>query len=405
MILNQFDSPYLWAITIGGIASLLVCLLLVATKGLHGKLTLDSTNGVQKFHTAPTPRIGGIGLITGFLVTWIALKIFNSSPDNGRDVLTLLGSMLIAGIPAFAFGILEDITKKVGVKLRLLATIGSGALAWLLTGYAITRVGIVGLDQLLLVAPLAIAFTAFAVGGVANAFNIIDGFNGLASGALIISLSAMAWIAHSAGDQTILQLCVVQIAVISGFAMVNFPFGKIFLGDGGAYLLGFFVAWTAVMLPMRNPGVSPWAPLLACGYPVLEVFFSIWRKHFREDSHPGEPDRVHLHMLFYSRISKQLLKNYPCAIKNSFTSLFGLSYAAVPAIMAISFYYSTATLVFGFAIAAIIYRLIYLRLTQFKWCLKAKRANVVSLYRDTAAIVHNDLVEITTGRQRLVNED
>jgi len=405
MNLIGLSSTFLWIAVSCGFASLITCIAFVVTKTFHGKLTLDTTAGVQKFHTAPTPRIGGFGPAAGLVVAWIGLTYFtdqqtvsNINEANQR----ILGYLLLAGIPAFTFGILEDVTKKVGVRLRLMATIGSGALAWFLTGYSINHIGIAGLDNLFLFAPIAIAFTAFAVGGVANAFNIIDGFNGLAAGTLVISLSAMGWIAHESGDQTVFQFCVLQIAAIIGFALVNFPFGKIFLGDGGAYLLGFFTAWTAVMLPMRNPTVSPWAPLLACGYPILEVFFSIWRKHFREDSHPGEPDRVHLHMLFYSRISKQLLKDYPSAIKNSFTSVFGLSYAVVPAAIAVIFYYSTATLIFGFAVSAIIYRLIYLRLTQFKWCLKAKRSNIVPLRKISA----DDIVEITTGRtKRLANED
>ena len=62
------------------------------------------------------------------------------------------------------------------------------------------------------------------------------------------------------------------------------------MGDGGAYLFGFMLAWVAVMLPVRNSSVSAWAPLLVCAYPLLETGFSIWRRHNRNGHHPGQAD-------------------------------------------------------------------------------------------------------------------
>lgn len=353
------------AASYGLLASLISCLLLVWTKRWHGALTLDSTDGVQKFHTAPTPRIGGLGLLIGLIVTWYKLP-------NQNEISKLLAIMLIAGMPAFLFGTAEDLTKRVGVRERLLATMASGVLAWWITGISITRVDVWGVDALLVWIPLSVAFTSFAVGGIANAINIIDGFNGLASGTLIICYGAMGLIAYQAGDSNLTQISLVLVCVTSGFLLVNFPLGKIFLGDGGAYLMGFLLAWMAVLLLARNPTVSAWAPLLACGYPLLEVMFSIWRKHCREGHHPGQPDKVHLHMLMFRRVSRLYSRNFPPTIQNGLTSTTLWPFSLVCAALAAFFYNSTIMLAASFLFVGLCYHTIYVRLTQFKWSLNTK---------------------------------
>lgn len=343
----------------GFLTSLSICIVLVLTKNWHGHLTLDGTDGVQKFHTAPTPRIGGIGLILGLGVAWYAL------PKDGK-VDELLGPMMLACIPAFIFGTAEDLTKKVGVRERLLATMASGMLGWWITDLSITRINVWGVDELLVWLPLSVAFTAFAVGGVANAVNIIDGFNGLASGTLIICYAAMGLIAHHAGDSDLTQLCLILASVTAGFLLVNFPFGKIFLGDGGAYLMGFLLAWVAVLLLARNPTVSAWAPLLACGYPILEVLFSIWRRLERE-LHPGHPDRLHLHSLVKSRMSRKQLGHWPPVLRNASVSPLMWLYALLPASLSVVFSTSTIFLITSFLISAVIYSIFYSKLIYFGW--------------------------------------
>ncbi len=347
------------AALVGFATALSMCVMLVLTKRWHGHLTLDGTDGVQKFHTAPTPRIGGLGLLLGLGAAWYALP-------QGSAVDGLLSQMLLAGLPAFLFGTAEDLTKRVGVRERLLATMASGVLAWWITDISITRVNVWGLDELLVWLPLSVAFTAFAVGGVANAINIIDGFNGLASGTLIICYGAMGLIAHQAGDSNLTQLCLLLASVTAGFLLVNFPFGKIFLGDGGAYLMGFLLAWVAVLLLARNPTVSAWAPLLACGYPVLEVLFSVWRRIGRA-LHPGHPDRLHLHSLVKSRISRKQLGHWPSVLRNASVSPLMWLYALVPASLSVMFATSTIWLIGGFLISALLYLVFYSKLIYFGW--------------------------------------
>jgi UDP-N-acetylmuramyl pentapeptide phosphotransferase/UDP-N-acetylglucosamine-1-phosphate transferase len=86
-----------------------------------------------------------------------------------------------------------------------------------------------------------------------------------------------------------------------GFFLLNYPFGKLFLGDGGAYFLGFWVAEMAVLLVQR-PDVGAWQVLAICCYPVIEVMFSIYRRKFIKKVSPGAPDALHLHTLVYRRV-------------------------------------------------------------------------------------------------------
>lgn len=347
------------ALLAGGVA-LLVALLLVVTKGWHGYHTMDSDKGIQKFHTQPTPRVGGIAIAVGVVVGYLFA-------DSGRQ--SLLGPLILAGIPAFAFGLLEDITKRVSVCTRLLATMGCGVLGWAITGHSITDANVPGLDWLLGFTVISVAFTAFAVGGIANAINIIDGFNGLAAGSILIILLAFGVMTTALGDPDLARVCLILAAAVAGFFLVNWPLGKIFLGDGGAYFVGFALAWIAVLILARHTEVSAWCPLLVCGYPIIEVLFSIARRRRRGLS-PGDPDRLHLHSLVKRRLVRRLLPHASRLARNSATGAIMWMAALLPAVIAVRWPASTPHLLLGFAACALLYSAIYARLTQFAWCFR-----------------------------------
>jgi UDP-N-acetylmuramyl pentapeptide phosphotransferase/UDP-N-acetylglucosamine-1-phosphate transferase len=334
----------------GCFAAFATCLLVVLTKEHHGHLTMDSVIGVQKFHVSPTPRVGGIGIYLGLWLAWFL------TPD--KAVKGILSVILLAGFPALACGLLEDVTKVVGVRLRLLATIASGVLAWMLTGIALTRLDVHGLDGLLAVTPVAVLFTAFAVAGVANAINIIDGFHGLASGTTIMALLAIAAIALRSADPQLAIACVLVAAALVGFWLVNYPWGKLFLGDGGAYFAGFALAWLAVLLPVRNPDVSPWASLLVCAYPIIEVLYSVVRRYVARQS-PGEADSRHLHSLVKTELIRKKLHWASKGLRNAAVSPIVWGFASFPAILAIAFFDRSALLISAFVFCLVLYHLTY----------------------------------------------
>ena len=106
------------------------------------------------------------------------------------------------------------------------------------------------------------------------------------------------------GDEFVATAALIVIGAVFGFFIWNFPAGLIFLGDGGAYVLGFLLGELSVLLLMRNPQVSPMFCLLLCAYPIFETVFSIYRKKFLRGGSAGMPDGVHLHMLVYKRLMR-----------------------------------------------------------------------------------------------------
>ena len=336
----------------------MLTLLIVVTRKWHGKHTHDTSDGPQKFHVALTPRVGGIAI---FLALIVSCKFFP------RHSSQLMEPILIAALPVFVVGLAEDLSKRIHPLQRFLAAIVTAIGAWWLTGYNLNHIEITGVDYFLAYLPVSLAFTAFAVAGVTNAINIIDGFNGLAGGTVIIGLFALGIIALQAGDLQLAQVCVTVIFVMIGFMLFNYPFGKIFLGDGGAYLLGFILAWVAVMLPARNPQVSLWAPLLVCSYPINEVIFSMLRRTWNK-SHLHHADSAHLNSLIKVTIVRPYFGHLQPHQRNSLVAPFCWAYTLLFATIAIFLKGRTDLLMMAWVASFALYSIIYKRLSLMKKC-------------------------------------
>jgi len=335
--------------------------LIVKYEHLHAHFSHDHAGtGPQKYHTQPTPRIGGLMVMAGLLMSFGIAPFADAAPIERE-----FGLLLLAAIPAFMGGLVEDVTKKIGVLERLMLTMLSGAIAAWLLGAVLNRLHIPGIDQALLWLPFALVFTSFAVGGIANAINIIDGYHGLAGGFAVIVLAAFAYVAALVGDNFVFTVALAMAGALLGFLIWNWPGGKIFLGDGGSYLLGFLLAELSVMLVTRNPEVSPWFPLLLLIYPVFETFFSIYRRKLKHGTSPGQPDNMHLHQLIHDYIV--LHDERICADStNSCVAKYLWMPAVATAVLACAFWQSTPALA-GFAIAyCILYVVGYRRIARLK---------------------------------------
>jgi UDP-N-acetylmuramyl pentapeptide phosphotransferase/UDP-N-acetylglucosamine-1-phosphate transferase len=283
-------------------ASLVVSTVIVMSQRWHGGLSHDhDLDGVQKVHTTAVPRIGGLGVIAGILLGCIAFRNLHQA-GSGQPIGASMVMLLVASLPAFLAGLVEDFTKQVSVRMRLMATALSAVAASALLGATVTELDLWGVDALLAFMPFALLVTAVVVAGGSNAINIIDGFNGLSSSTIVIMAAGLAAVALRSGDGLVANLGVLCIGATLGFMALNYPRGKLFLGDGGAYFLGFWVSEMAVLLLVRNPSVNAWQVLSICAYPVIEVLFSIYRRRFIQKVSPGAPDALHLHTLVYRRI-------------------------------------------------------------------------------------------------------
>ena len=341
-----------------------VTLLVVHSAKTHGHLSMDlDTSGPQKFHAHPVPRIGGVGIV----VALVGATLFTlwSSPAISPSAILLL----ICGVPAFAAGLIEDLTKRVSPAKRLLATAVSAALAAALLDAVIRRTDIPGVDGIVAFAAGGVIVTIFVVAGIANSVNIIDGFNGLASMCVVLMLISLAYVGIQVGDEVVTTLALAGVGAVLGFFIWNFPAGLIFLGDGGAYFLGFYVAEVAILLLVRNPSVSPLFPLLVCIYPVFETLFSIYRRRFLRQVPPSMPDGIHLHSLIYRRMLSWAVGNRSAKAltrRNSMTSPYLWLLCMLSIVPAVLWWNNSAMMALFLVLFGLSYIALYWRIVRFK---------------------------------------
>lgn len=348
MLASQAFSPFGAALfALGGAFALLIA----ARRHQFG---IDFPGALQSRHVDPTPRIGGLAVY----LAAAAAGAFVEDPVAA----SIMGHLLVAALPALVVGLAEDLTRGVSPSWRLGATLLSGFLVCLLSGHALTRLDIPLVDMALRWAPAAMLVTAIGVCGVSNAINIIDGFHGLASGTAAIALLALAWVAHALGDYSLVNVAVIIACALAGFGLLNFPWGKMFLGDGGAYFAGFALGWVAVLLPARNPSVSPWASLLICAYPVTEVMYSIVRRAMRGRS-PMSADSKHLHGLVATKIVQRHLRALGPTLQNATVSVIMWAFALAPMLAAIAFATEPALLMASATLFVAAYHFTYRRLS------------------------------------------
>jgi UDP-N-acetylmuramyl pentapeptide phosphotransferase/UDP-N-acetylglucosamine-1-phosphate transferase len=270
----------------------------------------------------------------------------------------------VAGFPSFLVGLIEDLTKKVKIHIRFTLTILSGLFFCVITGFSLTHIHIDFIDSLLSsYAIISFLFTAFAISGITNSINIIDGLNGLAGFITIFLFCSVCAIAYKVGNYELAISCISLIGSILGFLIINWPFGKIFLGDGGSYFCGFALATSCIQLVEMNASISPFAPLLICVYPISEVVFSIYRRLSSSDN-PTGPDALHLHTLIFRRyfLNKNIIFN-----KNSIAGLIVGLFSLMPAICAYLFCESSMYCIILIIIFVSCYVGLYKRIIKFKW--------------------------------------
>jgi UDP-N-acetylmuramyl pentapeptide phosphotransferase/UDP-N-acetylglucosamine-1-phosphate transferase len=190
--------------------------------------------------------------------------------------------------------------------MRLAAICLSGFIVMTIGKFWISKTGVPGLDVLLSFPIFGIAFTTFAAAGAVNAFNLIDGLNGLSAFTTISISLSLGFIAAQSGVTELSVLLIALTAIVAGFFVLNFPLGKIFLGDCGAYILGHVVTWSAIYLMHFDSGISAFAILLIFFVPIADSLFAIWRRT-NLGKPRFQPDRMHFHHLVMRFLEIRLL--------------------------------------------------------------------------------------------------
>ena len=254
-------------------------------------------------HVNNTPRIGGICI---FLTFFLGSLTFwgKVAPENH------IPGYFIALIPIFAIGLVEDIVGGVSALTRLLF---SSFIVIAAIGFSFYFYGISGQSQsLFFLMPFLFVCLCVAGVGLIHGTNLIDGLNGLAVfwgiGAVIVMLDYVlsSPVFSAAEKELISKIVVIFCLCLTGFFFANFPTGRVFLGDAGAYLIGFSVFVLGVILIMRSPDSQTILKIsAACSYPLMEVGWSVTRRVLINKKSPFFADNAHLHSFIYANIQRR----------------------------------------------------------------------------------------------------
>lgn len=315
------------SLALGFLISFLLGILLINSSFVQAVVLnwRDDLRSAQALHAVPTPRLGGVAVLAGFVVALTLLP-----PGQVQTMMLLLA----AALPVVLAGALEDLGFLVTPLGRLAAASASAMLAMALLGVWIPPSGIPGVDAAFAFPLFATAFTLVWVAGICHGFNLIDGVNGLAGGLSLVIAGALAFLSVGAGQDMLSFAALALMAALAGFLALNWPHGRIFLGDAGAYGLGFLLVWMAILLAWSTPAISAASLALMFFWPVADTFLAIYRRR-RTGRRFDMPDRLHFHQMVYRLLSRLLAHLVAPVWINSLTGLVVLIVASMPVVTAV----------------------------------------------------------------------
>ncbi len=278
---------------------------------------MDEPDGRRKSHDRPVSRLGGIAifvtLISGFIFLCIRFPLF----------LEVWHPIIITNCIIFGIGIADDL-KPMGARMKLFGQIGAASILYSL-GVSIDEFSNPFGSGHYPLGAWSFPITLLWLIAIPNIVNLIDGMDGLATGFGLFLCLTLVFVGHYALKPEVVTVALIMAGALLGFLFFNFPPAKIFLGDGGAYLLGFFIASVAVLTSSKGSVIaSLLVVIVALGVPILDTLFTIIRRVFM-----GVPlfraDAGHIHhrliMLGFSK-AKALVAIYAVCLS---LSILGIS--------------------------------------------------------------------------------
>ena len=255
---------------------------------------------VQKVHEGFTPRVGGL-ILALFFYLWLII-------DNKINSFFLNKTILIPALSILIIGGIEDFyNNKVPAYFRFLVIFfGSVYFTYNADSLPLLEIWFIGkfINENLW---LQILFFSICITALCNGLNMIDGMHGLLSfNTISILLSIIIFLKISSIRITYLGEILFLISMLIVFILFNFPFGKIFFGDGGAYWIGWILSTTIIDI-FSNTSLNTWGAVLILSYPIIEVVFSTIRKSIKRYS-PLKADRLHLHLKLFDLLARNIEK-------------------------------------------------------------------------------------------------
>ena len=344
---------------------------MVRTSSLHAHAHAYGLDMPQRFHKGAVPRLGGVIITSGVFVMWFVAALLNDRGWHGDFDLSLNQVCLwtVALAPALVAGLAEDLTHRVSARARLLLSLGGAVFAVSVLNLSIARLGWDVVDAWWLLVPSGgVVLAVAAITGLPHAFNLIDGYNGLAATVAIAICLALVYVCLQLGDRQLAVMLLCLVGATLGFLVWNYPRGLIFAGDSGAYLWGGVIAIACITLVQRHDEVSPWFPMLLLIYPVWETVFSAYRKLVKGIS-PGVADALHFHQLIYRRIVREVFHDDEARrmlMRNNRTSPYLWGFTLLTVIPAVLFWRNTFVLMLFCGLFVVTYVTAYFTIVRFK---------------------------------------
>lgn len=236
-------------------------------------------------HKKPMPRMGGVAIVLGFLITVLMVYFFDRSMSPKQFAGFIVGAGIIA-----VLGMIDDM-KDLPAKLKFCVQI----VAALIVIFSGTRIQIVLWPVTATLQKLSIPITLVWIVGVTNAVNLIDGLDGLAAGVTGIAALSLMVLCIMTGTTTAVVLTAALAGACLGFLPRNFNPAEIFMGDTGSTFLGFVLAVTSILGVFKGYALLALVVSIFCiGLPIFDTIFAMLRRMAKHQP-IMQADRGHLH--------------------------------------------------------------------------------------------------------------
>lgn len=292
----------------------LLCIIFIFSitlwKKLQKKFNLNQYQAIQKIHNYETSRLGGFAIFL-FLLFATSAKIIESK---------FIEASLISLLPILLISLREDLYQDTKPILRILSMIASSSTFFYIYSLNFPKIDLPYVDLLFNSFLFSFIFYTFCSVLIMNGKNLIDGSNGLAGFSIISQLFVIFILSQKLGYFDI-QISVILILIPALlFIFFNYPLGKIFFGDFGVYMYGFFISMIIIDIFGRSDELLSWGAIVIIIYPAFEVLFSVIRK-----KNFFKADNLHLHTIIFKLLNKKLNNNYSNNLTALCLSFFWLS--------------------------------------------------------------------------------
>jgi UDP-N-acetylmuramyl pentapeptide phosphotransferase/UDP-N-acetylglucosamine-1-phosphate transferase len=315
------EHTMMYSLTHGAIASFTAFALALIIMLIHQAVVRNdpSLRLHRASHTRPTSRLGGVAVSAAVIVALTTAEI------------SVKFDILICAVPIFLMGLSEDLHYHLKPKVRLTIASLSAAAFILFEGSRIQSIGLPFIDGVLSMSIISVLFTVFCFVALTNAINFIDGINGFASGKTLIVSGAIFLLSMQYGEPGIVVLSAAIFTATLGLFMLNYPYGRIFMGDAGAYTLGFLLAACLITLHYRHPEISPWAIILVIFWPIADMAHCILRRAV-SGKNPQRADMLHMHHVVMRALTVRSNGRMKRHVANPLATAIILPISAIPVI-------------------------------------------------------------------------